>query len=424
MFSLFGASSDEKDIRAVLDIGTSKAVCLIGCEEPGLGVRIIGSGQAPVEGLKAGAVVDLEKAKTGIREAVRRAEKKSGVAVRSVSVNVSSRSLTSHRMEVETAFASGAVAERDLRRLKNESLSQQARPETVILHALPLDWKVDQEGGIKDPTGMYGSRLSVHMHFVKTDIGPLRNLAHCIELNHIQIGSASAAPLAAAEAVLTDDEKDLGATVIDLGAGVTSFAIYRHNQLLHVGAVGRGGSNITHDLAIGLSTPPEAAERIKRLYGSALLGSDDNQAVPCPPVGALDQIAYQPKSFVVEIIRAQLELIMAKVKAQIEAKGLEPYMGRKIVLTGGGALLNGAAEYMQSIFNMPVRVGRSHSVLGLENHQAEPDFAVATGLMKLDFMNRNETITGPPDLSGRQFKTRRYAGGGLEQSLRWLRDNF
>lgn len=424
MFSFLGASSDEKLIRAVLDIGTSKAVCLIGKEEPGLGLRIIGSGQAAIEGVKSGAVVDLEKAKVGIRSAVRRAEKKSGVAVRSVSVNVSSRSLSSHRMEVETAFASGAVAERDLKRLKQESLSKQARPETVILHAMPLDWKVDQERGIKDPTGMYGSRLSVHMHFVKADIGPLRNLAHCVELSHIQMGSARAAPLAAAEAVLTDDEKDLGATVIDLGAGVTSYAIYRHNQLLHVGAVGRGGANITHDLAIGLSTPPEAAERIKRIYGSALFGLDDRQPVPCPPVGAMDNLSSHPKAFVVEIIRAQLELIMAKIKASVDAKGLGPYMGRKIVLTGGGALLTGISEYVTSIFNMPVRVGRVHSVLGLEEHQSAPDFAVAMGLMKLDFMQRAETISGPLDLSGRQFRTRRYAGGGIGQSLQWLKDNF
>ena len=424
MFSIFGASNDEKDIRAVLDIGTSKAVCLIGHEEPGLGMRIIGSGQAQVEGLKAGAVIDLVKAETGIREAVRRAEKKSGVAVRSVGVNVSTRSLTSHRMEVETAFASGAVAARDLRRLKRESLVKQAQPETVILHAMPLDWRVDQERGIKDPTGMYGSRLSVHMHFVKADIGPLRNLAHCIERSHIQIGAAHAAPLAAAEAVLTDDEKDLGATVIDLGAGVSSYAIYRHNELIHVGAVGRGGKNITQDLAVGLSTPPEAAERIKRIYGSALYGFDDQQLVPCPPVGALDQLAGHPKAFVIEIIRAQLEVIFAKMKAQLEEKGLEPYIGRRIVLTGGGALLNGITEFVTTIFNVPVRIGRVHSVIGLEDHQSQADFATACGLMKLDFMTRTETISGPPDLSGRQFRTRRYAGGGLGLSLRWLRDNF
>lgn len=424
MFSFLGAKTDEKQIRAVLDIGTSKAVCLIGQEEPGLGVKVIGSGQAAVEGVKFGAVVDLEKAQQGIRQAIRRAEKKSGLAVRSVAVNVSSRSLESQRMEVETAFARGAIAERDLKRLKQDSLAKQARPETVILHAMPLDWRVDQERGIKDPTGMYGSRLSVHMHFVKTDIGPLRNLAHCIQAGHIQIGAARAAPLAAAEAVLTDDEKDLGATVIDLGAGVSSFAIYRHNQLLHVGAIGRGGRNVTHDLAIGLSTPPEAAERIKLMYGSALFGLDDQQAVPCPPVGARDELAHHPKAFIIEIIRAQLELILAKISAQIEAKGLEPYMGRKIVLTGGGALLTGMAEFVTSIFNMPVRIGRAHSVLGLEDHQMEPDFAVAAGLLKLDFMNENETIMGPPDLSGRQFRTRRYAGGGLGQSLQWLRDNF
>ena len=424
MFSIFGARSDEKDIRAVLDIGTSKAVCLIGCEEPGLGVRILGSGQAPIEGVKAGSVIDLDRAERGISSAVRRAEKMSGVAVRSVSVNVSSRSLSSHQMEVETAFASGAVAERDLKRLKQESLSKQAGPETVILHAIPLDWKVDQERGIKDPMGMYGSKLSVHMHFVKADIGPLRNLAHCIERSHVHIGAAHAAPLAAAEAVLTDDEKDLGAMVIDMGAGVTSYAIYRHNQLMHLGAVGRGGNNITQDLAIGLSTPIEAAERIKLIYGSALFGLDDNAPVPCPPVGAQDQLGQHSKAFVIEIIRAQVELILSKIRGQIEQRGLEPFMGRKIVLTGGGALLPGLTEFVMEIFNMPVRVGRPHSVLGLEEAQAEPNFAVAAGLIKLDFLDRNEAISGPPDLSGRQFRSRRYAGNGLGQSWRWLRDNF
>ncbi|MEP6342870.1 MAG: cell division protein FtsA [Maricaulaceae bacterium] len=424
MFSIFGPPSDERDIRAVLDIGTSKAVCLIGCKEPGLGVRILGSGQAPIDGVKAGAVIDLERAEQGISNAVRRAERMSGVAVRSVSVNVSSRSLSSHQMEVETAFASGAVAERNLRRLKQESLAKQAGPETVILHAIPLDWKVDEERGIKDPMGMYGSKLSVHMHFVKADIGPLRNLAHCIERSHVQIGAAHAAPLAAAEAVLTDDEKDLGATVIDLGAGVTSYAIYRRNQLLHLGAIGRGGNNITQDLAIGLSTPLEAAERIKRIYGSALFGLDDNQLIPCPPIGAQDQLAHHLKAFVAEIVRAQLELILSKIMAQIEESGFEAYMGRKIVLTGGGALLTGVAEFATGTFNMPVRIGRAHSVLGLEEIQSEPDFAVASGLMKLDFLDRDEAIVGPPDLSGRQFRTRRYAGGGLGQFWQWLRDNF
>ena len=424
MLSIFGANSDEKDIRAVLDIGTSKAVCLIGREEPGLGVRILGSGQARIEGVKAGAVIDLDRAARGISSAVRRAEKMSGVAVRSVSVNVSSRSLSSHQMEVETAFASGAVAERDLKRLKQESLSQQAGPETVILHAIPLDWKVDQERGIKDPMGMYGSKLSVHMHFVKADIGPLRNLAHCIERSHVHIGAAHAAPLAAAEAVLTDDEKDLGAMVIDLGAGVTSYAIYRHNQLLHLGAVGRGGNNITQDLAVGLSTPLEAAERIKLIYGSALFGLDDDALVPCPPVGAQDQLGQHSKAFVIEIIRAQLELILLKIKTRIEDRGLEPFMGRKIVMTGGGALLPGLTEFVMEMFYMPVRVGRPHSVIGLEKAQAEPSFAVASGLLKLDFLDRKEAISGPPDLSGRQFRSRRYAGGGLGQSWRWLRDNF
>ncbi|WP_418151970.1 cell division protein FtsA [Litorimonas sp. RW-G-Af-16] len=256
---LTGVTSRKPETVAVLDIGSSKTVCLIGREEPGLGVRLIGSGFGVSAGLKGGAVIDLEAAESGIRTAVEKAEKAAGVTVQDVFVNVALRSMHSTHMNVQTEFASGAVADRDLKRVLNSSLSELAQPDHAILHAIPLTWQVDDEDGIKDPRGMFGQQLGVQMHFVLGGIGPLRNLAHCIERCHLNIRSVTASPYAAGMAVLTEDERDLGVTLIDLGSGITSAAVFRDNALVHVDALGVGGRNVTTDLARGLSTPFEAA---------------------------------------------------------------------------------------------------------------------------------------------------------------------
>ena len=255
----------------MLDIGSDKIVCLIGREETGLGVRLIGSGFGVSAGLKGGAVVDLEAAEQGIRIAVDKAERAAGVTVQDVYVNVALRSLRSKHMTVQTQFASGAVVDRDLKRIMQSSLSELSQPDYAILHAIALDWCVDEENGIKDPRGMYGKSLGVDMHFVLGGMGPLRNLAHCIERCHLQIKSVTVSPYAAALSVLTEDERDLGVTLIDIGAGVSSAAIFRDNRLVHVDAISVGGHNVTMDLARGLSTPYEAAERIKKIYGSCFL---------------------------------------------------------------------------------------------------------------------------------------------------------
>ncbi len=420
-----GGVNKKAETIAVLDIGSSKVVCLIGQREPNFGVKLIGSGFGVSAGLKSGAVVDMEAAEAGIRTAVEKAERAAGVTVQSVCVNVALRSLRSQHMTVQTEFASGEVADRDLKRVLNSSLAELAQPEDAILHAIPLNWSVDDEGGIRDPRGMFGKRLGVDMHFVLAGVGPLRNLAHCIERCHLHISSVTVSPYAAGLGVLTDDERDLGVTVIDMGGGITTAAIFRDNTMVHVDALSVGGKNVTNDIARGLTTPTEAAERIKTIYGSALHGSDDGQVmIPCPPMGAQEELSHHPRELLTSIIRSRVEETFELLRDRIADSGLENYAGRRIVLTGGGCQLNGVRELAEYVFNKRVRIGRPHGVLGMREAIAGPDFAVATGLLKHAFTESGEAISGPPDLSGQRYRQKRYTGNTLGRSLQWLRENF
>ena len=236
---------------------------------------------------------------------------------------------------------------------------------------------------------------------------------------------AVVSPYAAARSVLTQDERDLGVTLIDLGAGLTSTSVFRDDQLVHVDALGVGGANVTSDIARGLDTPLEAAERIKILYGSALHGArDEYETVPCPPVGAMDELRHEPRSLLTSIVRARVEETLELLRDRLYRAGLESASGRQIVLTGGAARLSGLRELTELVFNKRVRIGAPHGVFGLPDALDAPDYAVATGLLRHSFEPSLEAVQGPPDLSGRRYQSSRYQGGALARSVQWLRENF
>ncbi len=420
-----GSVQAQPEIFAVLDVGSSKVVCFIGHQEAGAGVRILGAGYHASAGLKSGAVVDMEAAEYTIRHAVTKAEKAAGLAISSVIVNVSTRSLKSRHINVETTFSSAEVADKDLRRLVDTAMAEFAEPEQAILHALPMNWTLDGERGIRDPRGMFGKNLGVDMHFVTANVGVLRNLAHCIERCHLRIAGMIASPYGAGEAVLVDDEFDLGVTLIDMGAGITTAAVFRDRTLVYVDAIGVGGKNVTSDIARGLTTPWEAAERIKTIYGSALESPDDDtQMVPCPPMGAQDELHHEPLSSLTSIVRSRAEETFEILRDRFKDAGIGDFAGRRIVLTGGAAQLSGAVQLAEYIFGKRVRVGHPHGLLGLPDEMTGPDFAVAAGLIKHVFHDKTEANNGPPDLSGRRIRQRRYAGGNVVRSLKWFKDNF
>lgn len=418
-------SARTNDTVCVLDIGSSKVACLIGRRDPALGIELLGHGTSVSGGVKSGAVIDLEAAEIGIRKAVEKAERSAGVSVHGVVVNVGLRSISSRHLRVQTEFASGSIADRDLKRVIGSSFTELSEPDYAILHAMPRDWEVDGEAGIRDPRGMYGHRLGVAMHFVTAGIGPLRNLAHCIERCHLSLRSVTVNPYAAAQSVLTQDERDLGVTLIDIGAGLTTISVFRDDALVHVDAIGVGGRNVTSDIARGLNTPLEAAERIKLFYGSALHGArDEYEQVPCPPVAAMDELQHVPRSRLTAIVRARTEETLELVRDRLIDAGLGTYSGRQIVLTGGASQLSGLLELTELVFNKRVRIGTPHGIFGLPDNLDAPDYAVATGLLRHVFENTGEAVSGPPDLSGRRYQRSRYSGNAFSRSVQWLRENF
>jgi cell division protein FtsA len=417
-------NSKNIDTIAVVDIGSSKIACLIGQREPSLGIKIIGSGISVSHGLKCGAVVDMEAAEKGIRSAVAYAEKKAGVTVQSVHVNVAIKSIRSKNLSVQTEFATGIVNDGSCKRVLDYSLAEISQPENTILHAIPLNWSVDDERGILDPRGMFGNRLGVDMHCVTAGIGPLRNLAHCVERSHLNMSTVMVSPYAAGIGVLTADERDLGVALIDMGGGITTVSIFHDNNLINVDALPIGGKNVTLDIARGLTTPLEAAERIKRVYGSALHGSDDDSVmIPCPPMGAQDELSYHPHELLTSIIRSRVEETFEILKEKIWNSGQEVNF-RRIVLTGGGSQLNGVRELAEYVFNKKVRIGLPHGVMGLSEATSEPEFSVVVGLLKHAFDEAGEAISGPPDLSGQKYRKKRYIGNPLGKALYWLKENF
>ena len=429
LLNTLAAPDRKKDKRAdtvaVLDIGACKTVCMIGQADESFGVRLLGHGFGVSAGLRGGAVVDMDATEVGIRSAVEKAERAADVTIQSVSVNVSSRSLTSRHVNLSMEFASGEITERDQKKLIRAAFTEINSPHHAVLHALPLAWSVDAAEGIRDPRGMYGRRLGVDMHFILAELGALRNLARVIERCHLRIHNVTASPYAAGLGVLTEDELDLGATLIDLGGGVTTQAVFRDNALLSVSALGVGGRTVTSDIARGLSTPVEAAERIKSIYGSALLGADDLEAmVPCPPMASEDELAHHPRSQLTHIVRARMEETFEILRDRLVKSGLDDYAGRRVVLTGGGAQLTGVRELAELVFEKQVRIGKPTYMQGLRSTLSLPDFAVGAGLLRRAFADDADVITGAPDLSGRLHTLAATPGGALGKTARWLRENF
>ena len=413
------------EVAAVLDIGSSKIACFIGTHDPEVGIRLLGIGHHASDGIKCGAVVDMDAAETAIRRAVEKAERAAGFTISSVVVNVSTRTLSSQHLTVETEFASGEVADRDLKRVITTALTEFDQPEHAILHALPLNWSVDQTRGIRDPRGMFGKSLGVDIHFVTAGIGALRNLTHCVERCHLRIKSIVATPYAAGLGALVSDELDLGATVIDMGGGITTASVFRDKQLVFVDAVPIGGSHVSADIARGMTTNLDAADRIKSLYGSAL-GSphDDTQMISCPPMGEFGHSHKEPRALLTSIVRSRVEETFEILHERLKKAGVDEFAGRRIVLTGGAAQLSGAAELAGVVFGKRVRIGRPHGVLGLSDSVSGPDFAAVAGLIKYSFSANADTISGAPDLTGRKYRKRRYAGNSLGRSIEWLKENF
>lgn len=374
-------------IVAAIDMGTAKVACLIARVErarDGLPrIRILGVGQHAAQGIDRGTVVDLRAGEDAVRCAVETAEAAAGVRIRKVHVNLSTGTLASYRTGVEIPIPPREISTHDLHRVLSEARARLPLGGRVLVHAVPLGFSVDGAHGIRDPRGMVGRRLGVNLHLLTAAPAPVRNLKLCIERAFLDLAGLVATPYASALSCLVDDEMQMGATLIDLGAGTVSFARFHDGRLIDAGMLTVGGNHVTRDISMGLSTPMEHAERLKTLHGNALPGdTDDREHVDVPQIGdeAGTIPARVPRSLLIGIVRPRMEEIfeLARDRLAESADGLPP--SPRIVLTGGAGLLPGARELAERILNAPVRLGRPQGIDGLPETVNAAGFSVCAGL--------------------------------------------
>ena len=399
---------------AVLDIGTSKTICLIGRAEPG-SVKVLGVAMRESQGMKLGTVTSLDQVEESIREVVSVAENHADARIQNVLVSVNCGAPRSITARTALNLEGSLVTDADLRNLLVDARNRCRQDDAELIQAEPISYAVDEARGVRDPSGMFCQRIGVSMHAVAVKPSPLQNLKLAVERSHLNVTASLFAAYASGLSTLTRDEMQLGATVIDMGGGVTSIAVFLEGALVHTDVVPMGGSNVTSDLARVLAAPVSAAERIKALYGAALgdieTGTD---IVAVPQMGEDgDEFAMRvPRSMLTRIIQPRLEETFAEVQAKLRASGFDVAAGRRAVLTGGASQLAGTRELAQRMLNKQVRLGRPHTFHGLPAASAGPDYATALGLLVAGTTMPPEALN--PDLMAAPVRQGR---GGLLRRL-------
>lgn len=404
---------------AALDVGSTKIACFVARIDNNA-IRVVGVGHQVSKGVRNGSIVDMEEAESSILTAVSAAEQIAGETLRSAVVTVSCGYPTSRTVGVEVSIAGHEIGDNDLRRVIDQGRSAQLQPDRRMIHSIPVGYTIDGSRGIRDPRGMCGQRLGVNMHVVTANSGAVRNLETVVGRCHLDIESFVMAPYASGLASLVEDEMDLGVTVVDMGGGTTSLAVFFDGHVVHTDSVPIGGGHITNDIARGLSTPLAHAERMKTLFGSAIASpADEREIIDVPLVGE-DEHAHAnhiPKSILTGIIRPRLEETFEHIRSRLEASGFDKVAGRRVVLTGGGSQLQGVRDLAALVLDKQVRMGRPIRVAGLSDQTGGPAFSTCAGLLNYALLKNAEA---PRTSSVSDAETNGLFGRfGL-----WLRENF
>ncbi|MBP2549039.1 cell division protein FtsA [Neorhizobium galegae] len=426
-------SSKRSHVVSVLDIGSSKVVCMIARLTPRAesqilpnrthSVEIIGIGHQRSRGVKSGVISDLDAVESVVRLAVDAAERMAGLTVDSLIVNVSAGRITSDVYTATIDLGGQEVDATDLRKVLTTASHQSVRQDRAVLHSLPTGFSLDGERGIRDPLGMYGDLLGVDMHVVTAERAALKNLELCINRAHLSVEGIVATPYASGLAALVDDEVELGCAAIDMGGGTTTISVFAEGKLVHTDAIGIGGHHVTTDLARGLSTRIEDAERMKVVHGSAITtAADERDMISVPPIGEDDRDlpTQVPRALVTRIVRARLEETLELIRDRIQKSGFSPIVGKRVVLTGGAAQLTGLPETARRILARNVRIGRPMGVSGLPTAAKGPAFSTAVGLMIYPQVADMETHAG----QGGLLATLGNGNSRIARMGQWLKESF
>ncbi|HHI96874.1 MAG TPA: cell division protein FtsA [Thermodesulfatator atlanticus] len=363
-----------------LDVGTTKVCCLV-AEEIEDELRVLGLGLAHATGLRRGVVVNIESTVSAIVEAVRQAEEACGEEIREVIVGIAGTHIRSQQSHGVIALRNGEVTPEDVDKVIEAARAINLPNDRLILHAIPQEYIVDEQGGIEQPVGMSGVRLEVKVHLITAAASAVHNLVKCVEKAGLAVEAVVLQPLASAEAVLTEEEKQLGVALIDFGGGTTDVAVFLEGTLRHTGAVGVGGQILTSDLTVGLRTTMSAAERLKVHYGCCLAPMVPREEyIEVPGLGNRPARKLS-RQVLAEILEPRVEELLEIINTELERSGLKPRLGSGAVITGGSALLPGLIEMADQIFELPTRIGYPRKLSGLSEEVYHPRLATAVGLV-------------------------------------------
>jgi cell division protein FtsA len=427
------------DAVAALDIGSSKIACFIARIDAEGPPRVTGIGHHLAAGMRNGAVANIEELQNAISTTVATAEQMAGETVERVVVNVSGAQLLSQTVNIELPLNGREVTDNDIHRITAQG--QLMVPEDSqghaleLIHTIPVGYTLDSQKGVRDPVGMTGHALHTQLHLISAAFGPVRTLVAAIARCHLDVERLIAAPYASGLACLVEDEMDLGALVIDMGAGTTSFAVFFDGQVVYTDGIPIGGAHVTNDIARGLTTTLMHAERLKTLYGNAISSAmDAREMIDVPQVGeeAPEHAYHIPKSQLVGIIQPRLEEIFEIVRSRMEKSGFNDVAGRRVVLTGGASQMPGVRELAQKVLDRQVRLGRplrvtrnaaaaaagrnrGGSISGLAESTSGPAFATTAGLIAAALL--------PEQLVASRFGEFTIGGHRFGRFAQWLRQN-
>ena len=417
---------------AALDIGTSKIACLIARLKPCApsdalrgrthAVELIGLSHIQSRGVKAGAVVDLNECEQAVRQAVALAERMAKVRVESVLLSVSAGRLQGSMVEASSELRGGGVTPADMSRVISAGMHHATPQGRTVLHVLPASYSLDGVKGVRDPSGMVARHFGIDMNVMTADATAAKNLMLVVERCHLNVEAMAAGPYVSGLSVLTDDEADLGAAVVEMGAGTTTIATYSAGQCVHASGFAVGGQHVTMDLARGLGACIADAERIKTLYGTVLTGgSDSREVMSVPTVSGHDGDAPQivSRATIANIVKQRVEEIFEMVRDRLADSPFAAEPRARVVLTGGASQLTGIPDLASRILGREVRIGRPLGFSRLPNEAKSASFAVPTGLLVYPQFAHLEHVE---PRHTRQLVTG--TNGYFGKVGRWLREGF
>lgn len=380
----------KKEFVVGLDIGTTKICCIVGEVVEGGPhpiVDIVGIGTAPSHGLRKGVVINIDATVESITKAVEEAELMAGIEISTVYTGIAGGHIKSVNSSGVVAVKDREIREQDVQRVIDAAKAIAIPMDREVIHVIPQEYLIDGQEGIREPIGMSGVRLEAKVHIVTGAVSSAQNIIKCANKAGLNVAEICLEPIASSEAVLSEDEKDLGVVLVDIGGGTSDIAIFKEGSVVYTGVLAIGGNHVTNDIAVGLRTPQNEAERLKILHGCAMVSLvNPDETIEVSGVGGRKSRVVS-RRLLAEIIEPRVEEMFSLIQGEIMKSGYADLLSAGVVITGGATILEGMPEIAEAIFEMPVKRGLPQNIGGLKDVVNSPKFATGVGLLKYGAKN-------------------------------------